>query len=149
MLYDFRGELKIHIVDSSTSLVEKLEVLDNSLMCFACDSPYGGVRRQTLEAFAAGCLVLLWSADKEECADLGLVDMENVALVDSKEALVAKVNFLQRHKDQSLRITNSGHSWLATLELQAGKCLDAIVEPPFGEYTGDNAWSGLKYLFYR
>lgn len=149
MLYDVRRELKIHIVDNGASLVEKLQVLDSSLMCFACDSPYGGVRRQTLEAFAAGCLVLLWSADKDECADLGLVDMENVALVDSKEALVAKVNFLQRHEDQLSRIVSSGQSWLATLEVQAGMCLEAIIEPSFGEYTGDNAWSGLKYLFYR
>jgi hypothetical protein len=149
MLYDVRRELKIHIVAGDASLSEKLGVLDNSLMCFACDSPFGGVRRQTLEAFAAGCVVLLWPVDTNECSDLGLVDMENVALVDSKEALVAKVNFLQRHKDQSSRIASSGRLWLNTLELQAGKCLDAIVEPPFGEYTGDNAWSGLKYLFYR
>ncbi len=149
ILYDARRELKIHIVGSDVSFAEKLGVLDNSLMCFACDSPFGGVRLQTLEAFAVGCLVLLWPADHDECADLGLVDMENVALIDSKEALVAKVNFLQRHKDQSSHIANSGRLWLNTLELQAGKYLDAIVEPPFGEYTGDNAWSGLKYLFYR
>ena len=149
MLYEVRRELKIHIVDSDASMADKLGVLDSSLMCFVCDSPFGGVRRQTLEAFAAGCVVLLWPADTDECTDIGLVDMENVALVDSKEALVAKVNFLQRHKDQASRIANSGHSWLATLELQAGKCLDAIVAPPFGEYTGDNAWGALKYLFYR
>lgn len=149
MLYDVRRELKINIVDSDAGMPEKLGVLESSLMCFACDSPFGGVRRQTLEAFAAGCVVLLWPADKDECVDIGLVDMENVALVDSKEALVAKVNFLQRHKDQALRIANSGHSWLTTLELQAGTCLDEIVAPPIGAYTGDNAWSGLKYLFYR
>ena len=149
MLYDIRRELKIQLVDSSADSGDKLDVLDSSLMCFACDSPVGGLRRQTLEAFAAGCVVLLWPADKKECADLDLMDMENVALVDSKEALVAKVNFLQRHKDQAQRIAHSGRSWLTTLELRASKCLDAIVTPPFGEYTGDNAWSGLKYLFYR
>ena len=149
VLYDIRRELKAHIVDGNASLADKLDVLGSSLMCFACDSPFGGLRRQTLEAFAAGCVVLLWPADIDECADLGLEDMENVALVDSKEALVAKVNFLQRHKDQTLRIANSGRSWLATLELRAGKCLDAIIAPPFGEYTGDNAWRGLKYIFYR
>ncbi len=149
MLYDIRRELKVHIVDSSAGLADRLDLLDSSLMCFVCDSPFGGLRRQTLEAFAAGCVVLLWPTDNDECDDLGLKDMENVALVDSKEALVAKVNFLQRHKDQTLRIANSGRSWLATLELQASKYLDVIIAPPFGEYTGDNAWSGLKYLFYR
>jgi len=149
MLYEVRRELKIHIVGSDAGMPEISGVLDSSLMCFVCDSPFGGVRRQTLEAFAAGCVVLLWPADKDECADIGLVDMENVALVDSKEELVAKVNFLQRHKDQASRIASSGHLWLTTLEMQAGKCLGAIVEPPFGEYTGDNAWGGLKYLFYR
>lgn len=149
LLYDVRSELKLHIVDDDESLAEKLNVLDKSLMCFADESCFGGLRRQTLKAFSAGCIVLLWAANQAECADLGLSDMNNVAMIDSKESLLAKVRFLNRHQDKAAQIAESGQRWLATLESQASELLDGIIEPSLGEYTGDNAWKGLKYLFYR
>ena len=149
MLYEVRRELKLHIVDDDASLAEKLTVLDKSVMCFADESSFGGLRRQTLGAFSAGCVVLLWAASQAECVDLGLRDMDNVAMIDSKESLLAKVSFLNRHQDQAARIAESGQQWLKTVESQASDLLDSIIEPTLGEYKGDNAWKGLKYLFYR
>lgn len=148
-LYEVRRELKIRTVEDNTSLEEKRRVLDESVMCFVDESPFDGVRGIALDAFAAGCLVLLWPADHKECTELGLADMENVALVDSKEALVAKVNYLQRHKDQAAKIASSGQKWLASLKTQVNNGLESVIEPSLGQYTGDNAWSNLKYLFYK
>jgi len=149
ILFEIRRELKIHVIGGDESVNQKRQVLDKSVMCVVDDLPYGGLRGQSLDAFAAGCVVLLWPPNALECGELGLVDMENVALVDSKESLVAKVNFLKRHKDQAQAIAIAGQAWVAALDAKVIGALMNCIEAKLGKYTGDNAWSSLKYLFYR